>query len=595
MKKDYFIIPLILAILTLAAAGAEGSWLIDRTRFHASAHGRLSCFDCHEDMSDAALHPDPSAVNRKTIDFFDPEQCLSCHDQVMTDIEEGVHGGATAGNPDEFKACLNCHAPHYQILSGSGLDPAKPVDRQCGLCHEEQKQLPPPSPDAKECYGCHRQLDRTDPQYTGQTNHLCFHCHQGPAREGSADAAVFPLVKADDFIRTPHGNMACLDCHRQAAAFEHGSQKTADCQACHLRHDEKKAHEAHMGVTCQACHIKAMDPVRNPETGLISGKINLPAGDFSRIHDLVDDDDEQSCRRCHFQDNKLGAAGMVLPAKSMLCMPCHTATFSLGDTVTIVSLLIFILGLAASVSVWLTGTLDGNNSATAGEKIKYIASAVVKTVFSNQIGIILKSLLLDVFLQRRLFKQSRIRWGFHALIFFPFILRFIYGLVALIASLAWPEWSGTWVMIDKNSPLTALFFDLTGLLIIMGVVLLIWGRKIYGPKNMSGLPGTDWAAAWLWGGIILSGFVVEGFRLAMTGHPAGSGYAFVGRAFSSFVEGSTGLTSIYGYIWYLHAVLVGALVALLPFSRMFHIIMTPVVLLVNAACSKEQESDRSNH
>ena len=86
------------------------------------------------------------------------------------------------------------------------------------------------------------------------------------------------------------------------------------------------------------------------------------------------------------------------------------------------------------------------------------------------------------------------------------------------------------------------------------------------------------------------GFVLEGMRLAMTGSLPGACYAFVGCALSALFSDPTGLTQIYGYVWYLHAVLTGIFVAYLPFSRMFHIIMGPLVLAMNAV--SEQEHSR---
>jgi nitrate reductase gamma subunit len=43
------------------------------------------------------------------------------------------------------------------------------------------------------------------------------------------------------------------------------------------------------------------------------------------------------------------------------------------------------------------------------------------------------------------------------------------------------------------------------------------------------------------------------------------------------------LVDVYGYVWYMHAILTGAFIAYLPFSRLMHIIMAPVVLAMNAA------------
>ena len=70
--------------------------------------------------------------------------------------------------------------------------------------------------------------------------------------------------------------------------------------------------------------------------------------------------------------------------------------------------------------------------------------------------------------------------------------------------------------------------------------------------------------------------------MAMTGSPGGAAYAFVGDAISRMLNGFE-LTGIYGYVWYLHAILTGAFVIYLPFSQMFHLIIAPINLAINAA------------
>jgi hypothetical protein len=81
---------------------------------------------------------------------------------------------------------------------------------------------------------------------------------------------------------------------------------------------------------------------------------------------------------------------------------------------------------------------------------------------------------------------------------------------------------------------------------------------------------------------MIVGFILEGMRMAMTGSPSGAPYAFMGDAISRMLTGIE-LTGLYGYVWYLHAMLTGAFVVYLPFSRMFHMIMAPVVMAMNAA------------
>ena len=82
--------------------------------------------------------------------------------------------------------------------------------------------------------------------------------------------------------------------------------------------------------------------------------------------------------------------------------------------------------------------------------------------------------------------------------------------------------------------------------------------------------------------IVLVGFVLEGLRIAMTGWPEGAGWAFFGYGVSLPLKGMSGLTDTQGYVWYAHAILVGAFMALIPFTHMSHIITAPIVLIINA-------------
>jgi nitrate reductase gamma subunit len=95
------------------------------------------------------------------------------------------------------------------------------------------------------------------------------------------------------------------------------------------------------------------------------------------------------------------------------------------------------------------------------------------------------------------------------------------------------------------------------------------------------MPRPDRAANGLLAGIVLAGFLLEGMRIAMTGSPSGSEFAFVGYGLSRLFTGMD-LTSVYGYVWYGHAILTGAFVAYLPFSRMIHMITVPLSLALSA-------------
>ena len=153
--------------------------------------------------------------------------------------------------------------------------------------------------------------------------------------------------------------VACTTCHREAASFIHHEQEPVECGQCHLPHDEKTSGSAHLTVSCQACHLNGIRAVRDAESKCIRWEKDRALGERSFIHEMARFDEETTCQRCHFAGNALGAASMALPAKSIICMPCHTATFSVDDTITIVALLIFLFGLLLFFSFYLSGSLPG--------------------------------------------------------------------------------------------------------------------------------------------------------------------------------------------------------------------------------------------
>jgi nitrate reductase gamma subunit len=336
------------------------------------------------------------------------------------------------------------------------------------------------------------------------------------------------------------------------------------------------AHDAHIRVACEACHLQGVLPVRDIETNRILWKKNQPRGEPSRIHAMVRFDDESVCRSCHHPDNEIGAAARVLPAKSVLCMPCHAATLSLGDTTTILTLILFLGGMAMTMSLILSGAGRKNKDVDHSRKGFKTADR------TGRFALGIKTIVWDVFFQRRLFRQSQIRWLIHSLIFLPLMIRFFWGLVALTVSITNPGSPWIWDMLDKNNALTGFVFDLTGLMILIGVILALIRGRVQRAGRVPGLPNQDRAALILIGSIVLVGFILEGMRIAMTGTPASAAYAFVGFSISRLFARPSILSNLYGYGWYLHAILTGIFIVYLPFSRLLHMILSPVVLAWNA-------------
>ena len=325
--------------ITISGHGdAMAGWRIDSHRYLQSYHGENACTDCHSDIDESVRHPEPGNVTKKMEDFFDADKCLECHDDVQGQIEDDAeHGGEEVEDAVAFLNCIECHDPHYEGLEDEDA---------AGVEMSEDNEL---------CMTCHQEIQDQDPDVVAKNREFCFVCHA----TGKGMPAGVPVMDPVQLAQSPHAELDCLVCHPLSVQYEHDKQTVTDCAQCHKPHEESVAHEAHAGVSCQACHLGHVAPVRNGKTNeLVWERAALP-GTVSTLHNLTKTDGE-GCARCHFDGNKIGAAAMILPPKSVLCMPCHTATFSAGDTTTVASLAVFALGMLGYISLWFSGSFAGS-------------------------------------------------------------------------------------------------------------------------------------------------------------------------------------------------------------------------------------------
>lgn len=538
----------------------EPSWLIDPERYHISVHGQFPCLKCHSDINEKIRHPDVVDVDKPLNALFRLEQCSGCHEDVMNEInQKGIHDGEAIDEKGQYYLCIKCHDPHYQEAYSFSAEKGD-VDHALSTARIFSEE--------EGCVACHGSISAEDPENAEKISLLCFYCHSGLPEKGlKEDLMWYPTIDSDDYKSTVHSEVSCITCHQGSLEFKHSDQEPGDCRICHLPHNEKTAHDSHSDVSCGACHLNDVILVKDHKDNKVLWQRYPGPRGASKIHQMLLKDDDAFCSRCHFRDNNLGAPSSILPAKGIICMPCHAATFSIGDAPTVISLLVFLIGIINIIFIWFSGSRPERKGAIGSWKI-------------------IKALLFDVLLQRRLFSISRIRWFFHALVFYPVVLRFGWGIVALFSSLWFNQWSWVRIMLDKNHPLTAFMFDITGVMVIIGLICMILRTKVAGSaKRIEGMPKRDWPAYGLLGAIIVVGFILEAMRISMTGSPQGSEYAFMGYGISRIINGAY-LNNLYGTVWYIHAVFTAALVSYLPFSRMLHVIIAPISLAISA-CSGE--------
>lgn len=354
------------------------------------------------------------------------------------------------------------------------------------------------------------------------------------------------------------------------------------CRSCHLPHPARVTHEIHADVSCESCHLKKGTLYRDP----VSGRIELATPEPETGEDIHDDlqdvSDEKSCRECHFKGNTLGAPARVLPPKSFLCLPCHAATFSgAGHPLIIVALAFFGTGMLNLLFIWKRSA----RFSKTGRRDK--------TPFLIRAFVFVRSLASALFINKRLFRQSRGRWLIHGFIIYPLLMRCLWGLTALLGSLYAPQWDMVWPMLNRDYPVTALFFDSTGILMLSGFLLVLFRHAVRQKSLLSdklnGLPRTDWPGFILLGALILSGFLQEALRLAMSGSVARP-YAFAGYTLSRMLNGWADPASVYVYFWYAHFIITLGLVAYLPFSRLKHLIMGPVSIALQSVREYEKKA-----
>ena len=451
----------------------------------------------------------------------------------------------------------------------------------------EIKPMMPPQSEgkARDCLDCHRYPNVETNAGAFASQSFCLECHQKETCIKTVDKHKVSLKIDPLKIRQGrHAFVGCIRCHTDVARSPHQSKKGAQCLDCHSLHNGAGAiHAPHLRVQCQACHgvskfvyfDKSADQVRPAHT---DGK-KTPIG--LTDHDLQNTTNADFCHRCHTPGNTVGASNTVLPPKSFICIMCHDVSLTMGGPVFWIALVLLILGILLTVHFWFQGSVQGEEK-SMHRKIGLASESIWGTLFSRDLFTILKTIFLDVILQRRLLQESVKRWFIHSLIFLPILFRFLLSIFTFFVSRIGPESPLTAILIDKNSGFTAFANDLCGILILVGIVLAALQRFIIKPPHVAS-EAKDNVALLLIGLLVLLGFLAEGIRILMTQLPPEVGfYSFIGYPISRVLSFS-GIqwTAIYPWLWWSHAAVGAIFVAYLPFGKMRHMFNTPLTLLLN--------------
>jgi len=190
-------------------------------------------------------------------------------------------------------------------------------------------------------------------------------------------------------------------------------------------------------------------------------------------------------------------------------------------------------------------------------------------------GIRLKVLLKEVFLQKQV-RNSNYPAIFHCLIFYSFIvLTLTTAILTVQCDIIGPLGFNLNIFSGFIYVIFSVAAELAGIFILVGIVMAAWRRYSTKPATLPNV-AEDGLILLLIAGIIITGYLVEGLRIAALGDkwPA---LSFVGYALSLMFAGvsKSAAQGMHAFFWWFHTLLAMGWIALIPYTKFFHILSLP--------------------
>jgi heterodisulfide reductase subunit E len=241
-------------------------------------------------------------------------------------------------------------------------------------------------------------------------------------------------------------------------------------------------------------------------------------------------------------------------------------------TLTVIIVLFFIAGALASVTLWFKGKAPSLHHGL-------------------NIPAIVKAFIFDCLLQAQILKISFVRWLMHFCIFIGFLGLFAQTTVMALASHFLPPDTALAKTMFKfpdapfggfGARVLDVWGDFFGLMLIVGLAIAIVRRYIVKTKQLETIQ-KDTISICLLTTIALTGFLCEGLRLTNPMYADIAAYSFVGNILAGIFKGM-GLTSATYNPWvWLHAVVSLFFCGYLPFSKAWHVIVSPIEIVIDAS------------
>ncbi|MGD9962709.1 MAG: respiratory nitrate reductase subunit gamma [Thermoplasmata archaeon] len=244
---------------------------------------------------------------------------------------------------------------------------------------------------------------------------------------------------------------------------------------------------------------------------------------------------------------------------------------------------VFLLGTLYNILFWMRGK---GLVTTPEKRLLGILWRAIRLVLSRVLARALAVFLRDALYLSKLKERSLVRWLMHLMILGGFLLMFALDLLVTLCM----DILGYSPMIEEGGWAKLWFrdlgFELAGTMMLAGLTIAAVRRFALRPKIVrTELP--DAASILFLLAVVLGGFVLEAMGIAggIEGHTQDVEWSFLGYAISLALPASAG--DWYDAAWLVHGVMSALLIAYIPFSKLFHMIATPVAIELEGVMSEE--------
>jgi len=193
----------------------------------------------------------------------------------------------------------------------------------------------------------------------------------------------------------------------------------------------------------------------------------------------------------------------------------------------------------------------------------------------NGIGRRVKRVFVNVFAQRKVVKKQY-PGLMHSLIYLGFLVLLIGTSLVMLDFDVWTTFFHQQILVGYFYLVFETSLDAFGLLAIAGLLIGIYRRIVTRPSNLP----TSRDDLFIYSALIvvlITGYIMEGIRLAVD-NPPWAPWSFVGYRVSLLLLASVGkqVVSVYPELWWFHALLAFTAFAAIPYTKLFHLITSPL-------------------